>query len=64
MTNTAQIGDKPNIIRGELIKRGLTYVKLARDLEVKPQTIWMVIERRTRSRRIEEHINSILSEPV
>lgn len=64
MINAARIGDPPQIIRGELIKRGYKYAQIARELEVQPQTIWMIVERRTRSRRIENYINSILEQPL
>jgi len=64
MNNATQIGDPANLVRGELIKRGITYTQIARDLAVKPQTIWMIVERRTRSKRIEDHINAILSDPL
>lgn len=64
MARAAQVGDPPNIVKGELIKRGYSYVRIARDLEVQPNTIWMVIQRRTRSRRVEQHLNEILATPV
>ena len=61
---TTQVGDPPNHVKGELTKRGYTYRKLAEELDVRPETIWMIINGRTVSKRIIDHINSVLSQPL
>lgn len=64
MHDYAKVGDPPNIVKGELIKRGYSYRLIASELEVHPGTIYMLINGRTSSRRISDYINGILSKPV
>ncbi|WP_017327387.1 helix-turn-helix domain-containing protein [Synechococcus sp. PCC 7336] len=54
----------PIDIKAELRKAGYTQTDVAQLLNCTPQTVWNVISRRDRSRRVEEKIAELIDRPL